>query len=404
MLALDGQEQQRWTSQDIRCDLPLVPPVRVLTPSRSPPSSVSSPQPELGQDYLSKLPVELLTEIFRLAYADGCRPTGPVCRVLLPFDCSSRFHQIEVKSVEQFRKLAKLLEASQFSHWTEHLKFEHVDEEEVALKDRQLKAFFASFPKLAHLELAERSSSLLSAVLSNSLTRASMRSVVKLSTMSPEGKNPFEPAPFRLLTAYPSLNSLAITSKQDIYDLSRVKASKEKVPTLPHITSLTVNSEGADLPLVTRLIDACPNLKNLVLSCTSQHPNFPRLLPLVPAHLESFELKTLAFYDEFKPAESSPSFVRLLTLTTLGFGKGAIVDVKHLVELVDGPSRLPHLKHLIFDIMEGKIGYEMEKNGHRLHPSHKPPLHIGPDWIVPRFTIDEKAPGSIRQAAEKNGI
>ncbi|GAA6043803.1 hypothetical protein JCM8097_007718 [Rhodosporidiobolus ruineniae] len=387
-----------------------------------------------SRDRLSELPIEILTDIFELAYADQ-PSTGPLCRALLPLDRSRRFRRVKVEGDRQLVQLAKALESGSMAQWVDELELQQIDRDGgLALNERQFKAFFAALPSLSHLELGAGSQATLRLVLSNSLTRASLRSTTHLSFCAlDDQKNPFEPAPFRLLPSYPSLRSLSISTDRKWHELHRVKSARRKAQPLPNVKELILKSEGADLPLVNRLVEACPSLESLTLKVTSHQPDFPPLLPSLPATLKSLELRTLAFYDVYsRPCDSLLSrFVNLEhlylgegtfssailgavrslpKLTSLGFGKSAVVSAKGLEALIDGPARFQQLKTLTLDIVEGKRGWSITTDGYyHLHPDAESPFWLGPGWVPPRFTrpdgdFYEKDVQSLIATAKASGV
>ncbi|GAA5909780.1 hypothetical protein JCM6882_002671 [Rhodosporidiobolus microsporus] len=388
-----------------------------------------------SRDHLSPLPVEILSEIFKLAYTPSSPPTGPICRALLPFDRSARFHRLEVKSVQQLRKLAELVEEGAMGRYVRELKLEDVDSESgVGLKERQLKSFFASLPHLLELDLGKGCHATLRLLLSHALTRASLRSMTKLSVEAVDGKNPFDPAPYRLLNSYPALTSLSITSEKPWHDLARVKVPKKKVEPLGNIHELTLTSKGADLPLVAFFVGACPTLTSLVLVATSWPTDFRALIPLLPVDLKRLEFRTppsqptdpnqpcddlLSRFTNLEHLYLSDGMFRsnifdlvrtFPRLSSLGFGFLAFIDCKDLLTLVDGPTCFKQLKTLTLDIAKGKRGWCVQADGHgSLHPDADPHLHLGPGWDVPFFTRREEGfheadAADVLEAAKRNGI
>jgi hypothetical protein len=373
-----------------------------------PPSQLPTPR-----DYLSSLPVETLTAIFKLAYTGSSPSTGPISRALLPFDREQRFRRLEVKSMERLRALANIVENGGTGQWVKELKMEKVDVPSPAFTERQLKSFFSSLPHLSRLDLGEGCQSTQRLVLSNSITRAGLREMVKLSLADPDEKNPFEPSLFRLIPSYPLLSSLSVASRKKWQELTRVKISKKQVEKLSNIKELSLKSEGADHPLlVERLDKACPSLEAVVLDTADSHqPDYLGVLPLLPATLRRLELRTKAFYDGFAhPCEAHllprtslsslylgegtfshslfPILRQLPHLTSLGFGKGAIVPVPELVALVDSATPLLNLKTLVLDIVKGQRGWRVFEDGKgQLHPDAHPGSHLGPGWESPRFSV-----------------
>ncbi|GAA6023597.1 hypothetical protein JCM10207_005728 [Rhodosporidiobolus poonsookiae] len=374
-------------------------------------------------DRLSTLPVEILTEIFQLAYTGTSPSEGPISRALLPFDRAQRFRRLEVDSSEKLKSLAGVLETGSVGAWVKEVKMKQVEAADgtLQLKDRQLRAFFASLPRLTHLKLNDGCDALLSLILSQNLARNSLRRLTCLTFVAPtKWKNPFEPKQLVLLRSYPALHALTVQSTKEWYKLFRTKPLTGKVKPIPGITSLTVEAEGADLPALTRrLLSAFPSLRSMDIFASSQRPDLSPVLPLLPTSLTSLTLRTRAFYDYSAPCDAlfarfgnleylylgegtfGPTILDALRplnkLKTLGFGRGAILPVRDLSMLLDPASPLPHLQKLILDVVFGKRGYRTMADGRgKLHPEAKLPFYTAPDWVVPRFS---RVPGPFHDSA-----
>ena len=64
------------------------------------------------------------------------------------------------------------------------------------------------------------------------------------------------------------------------------------------------------------------------------------------------------------------------------------MDVTRLEELIIGPNRLSRLETVIFDQVDGKIGWQIDGDGDgmTLHPDHLDDYnHLGPGWEMPQF-------------------
>ncbi|GAA6014052.1 hypothetical protein JCM10207_000220 [Rhodosporidiobolus poonsookiae] len=384
-------------------------------------------------DRLSTLPVEILTEIFQLAYTDTSPSKGPISRALLPFNRAQRFRRIGVDSPEKLKALAKVIETGNVGVWVMELEMKQVEaaDDTLPLKDRQLRAFFASLPRLTHLKLNEGCSALLNLILSQTLARNSLPSLTHLTFIAPtEWKNPFEPTQFSLLASYPSLRNLHIKSTKDFDKMTRVRPLVKKFQLLPLIQSLTLEGgDGVDLhKFVKRLIDACPALDRLNLFDSSADPVYAPLLPHLPEQLTSLSLRTRAFYDEYSaPCDAlfprfpnlehlylgegtfSPFILNnlrpLTRLKTLGFGLGAILHTTELSRLFDASSPLSSLRTLVLDSVEGKTGWQVLFDGYGdLHPEAKAPDYLGPGWTLPRFSDEDDGPftvGSVEKLLDK---
>ncbi|GAA5980383.1 hypothetical protein JCM11641_001784 [Rhodosporidiobolus odoratus] len=374
------------------------------------------------RDYVSTLPAEILTEIFNTAYKDD-EATGPLSRILLPFDRSRRFRQVEVESVDQLKSLMEVMDAnSRLGEWVKELSvaaIEGVHSSRAGPRlpsDRQLKTFFSHLTNLTDLILSPDTATM---------------------TLPLDSKNPFDATPFRFLSSYPGLNTLKLTDSTSAGALSRLHLLKRSFPTLPSITSLAITSPGAHLPLVSPLVSACNNLRTLILETSHTAPEFSALLtslsPIIKNNLKSLSLKTEAYFDDFSsPCDTalvsfpnlahlylgegtfSPTILstlrRLPHLISLGFGPGAIISTAELSTFVEGPTRSQQLQKLTLDVVFGKRGWMIMKDGHGLpHPNADPTWHTGPDWDLPLFDppdggFNEDNVAEFVKVAEANGV
>ncbi|GAA6013933.1 hypothetical protein JCM10207_000175 [Rhodosporidiobolus poonsookiae] len=368
-------------------------------------------------DRLSTLPVEILTEIFELAFTDTNPSKGPISRALLPFDRIHRFRRVEIDSPSRLNSLAVLLENGSMGAWIKEMNMEAADGQDGALplQQRQLRTLFAALPNLTHLALDEGCSALFKLVISQTLARNSLRKLEYLSFVAPiEWKNPFEPTQFALLASYPSLRHVKIESVQSFWVMDRVKPLGKKFQPLPLIKSLTLALDG-DGPLwrklTKRLIKACPSLLHLHLTEEGWEPDYTALLPNLPQQLISLSLRTHVLRVEMAPCDAlfprlhnleylylgagtfSPAILEHLAflpkLKTFGLGRLTILSTATLSTLLDTPSPLPSLRRIILDNVEGKIGWRAMFDGKgSLHPSALLPDYLGPGWIEPRFWDD----------------
>ncbi|BGP15575.1 hypothetical protein JCM10213_006942 [Rhodosporidiobolus nylandii] len=370
-------------------------------------------------DCLSSLPVEILSEIFELAYTPEHPSAGPISRALLPFDRLSRFRRIEVESAQQLRGLMQIAESNEgLFRLVKGLEISGVDgasgqSSARPFGDRQLKAFFATLTSLTHLSLAAGTGTLTHLVLTSPFARSYLPSLNHLAVLTPlDSKNPFDPSPFRYLSLFTSLTSLQVTTVMEERALRALRTSKKASPPLPSLQELTVISAGSDLPLVLPLLDACPALQRLTLHTETAYPDYPSLLAPFKhkANIESLTLRTWPFYDGFStPCDAllpsfpslkhlylgegtfSPSVFAVLRtlprLSSLGFGRGALPSVKELSALTDGDTRFYQLETLTLDCVAGKIGWRTDhEGGGDLHPQADERWHTGPGWDVPHFT------------------
>ncbi|GAA6042568.1 hypothetical protein JCM8097_003135 [Rhodosporidiobolus ruineniae] len=388
----------------------------------------------LPRDYLSCLPVEILTAIFELAYADEAS-TGALSRALLPFDRMSRFERVEVNGHEQLVRFAKLVEESAVGQYVKRLELERADRDcKLALTARQLKSLFAALPSLTHFSLGQDTQAILQLILLGPFARNTLRRMTHLSFHALSSRpNPFDPEPLCFLSSYSALRSLSIISNQKLDELMKIKPEQRQVEPLRRIEELSLMSEGVSGPIVLNLLHACPSLTHLHLDNTSDNPTFDPLLARLSAGLTSLELRSRAFFDDFrKPVDDlllrftllehlylgegtfSPSILNtvrsLPRLSSLGFGKGAIISSKELTSLVIGSRQMKQLKLLTLDVVSGKVGWRTLWDGKmRLHPDAHPRWHTGPGWEIPRFTrpgteFHDQDLEAVFAAAETSGI
>ncbi|GAA5905760.1 hypothetical protein JCM6882_000451 [Rhodosporidiobolus microsporus] len=374
------------------------------------------------RDQLSTLPVEILSEIFKLAYAPSSPPTGPICRALLPFDRSARFHRLEVMSVQQLRKLSEVLEGNEnLAPWIEELSLSETDgstdPSNPSLSDRQLKGFFEHLVSLKSLCLASGTKGVTRLVLSSPFARAYLPNLTRLSLHHPfDSPHPFDPTPLQYLPNFPRLSALTIEGVTDerllLPGLPAANKSKS-LPSLSNLTELTIDSNVADQLAAGPLIKSCPSLLSLTLRAQNDEPDYRALLSSIgnKTSLSSLTLRTPAFYDDYsRPCHSLlPSFIglghlylgegtfsldiftvlrTLPRLTSLGFGEGASVPVDKFRAFVGASTRFQQLETLTLDMVRGEVGWRIiEDGGGRLHDDADLHSHLGPGWVVPPFSF-----------------
>ncbi|GAA6041027.1 hypothetical protein JCM8097_004682 [Rhodosporidiobolus ruineniae] len=336
-------------------------------------------------DYLSKLPVEILTDIFELAYVNHT-PTGLLSRALLPFDRASRFERVKVDGPRRLVQLAETLDSSSVGSYIKDLTLEGVDRNgALALTEHQFRAFFAALPHLRHLELRETSQAVIHLLVSGRIpctSLAAMRELLLHAEDNPE--QPFDPVPFRGLASYPSLTTLFLNLDDYNYDWDEAGEVPAQSVVLPGLKDLTLLSEGAHLPIANRFIQACPAVQHLCLISLSSQPAYTSLLLSLPPTLLTLELRTPdATKTWSSPCDASlPRFrelqhlhlgqgtfsadifemIRLIPgLTTLGFGLGAYLDASKLERLVCGSTRFQQLRVLTLDVVWAKHGWIAER-------------------------------------------
>ncbi|GAA5878244.1 hypothetical protein JCM16303_002699 [Sporobolomyces ruberrimus] len=346
-----------------------------------------------SRDYISYLPYELLSDIFNRAYKDVQPPRTPISRAFLPFQRRALFHRVKVTSSSQFELLIEAYEGNtRLGGMVKVLEVDNVDEK--AIKNvRRLKSFFATLVNLEELELGARCPSLVDVIMSLRIANAELPRLNKLGIgFSAEAKKPFEAKRYRHLDAYPSLHRLELSHEGK----ETFSSSTRGVQPLAKIDELVLRGAWAFLPQTLSLVNNFPHLTSLVLDTFDfADPEYDELVARLPVSLTSLSLRTYGYYDDVSEpcdqyfprlinleylylGESTysldliTSLRQLPKLKTLGFGRGVGPSLVRLEELSIGPNPLSSLEKLVFDQVEGKMGWRIEKDseGMTLHPDH----------------------------------
>ncbi|GAA5900233.1 uncharacterized protein JCM6883_002781 [Sporobolomyces salmoneus] len=388
----------------------------------------------IQRDFISHLPPELLADIFDHAYKDSEPPRSPISRVFLSFQRQALFRRVQISSLSQLEQLIQAYENNGgLGRMVKVLEVENVDTGGGALRnDRQMKSFFATLVNLEQLKLGAQTTSLINVILS---LRIAHSSLLRLETLKieipPEWKKPFDSKLYRSLDEYPSLSRLEFSTAASQLFACNPRGGKK----LFKINELVLRGVWADNPRTLSFVQNFPNLSSLTLDTLEDNtPSFTNLVAILPATLTSLTLRTRCFYDEYShPCDQHfPRFVNLehlylsrgtfsqdlikplkdlAKLKTLGFGKGAFLSCSRLEEMIIGPNRLPSLGKVVFDQVQGKVGWRIneDSDGYTLHPDHEQdPLHVGPGWIIPRWDeandFAEKAVVNLISRIRQSGI
>ncbi|GAA5866802.1 hypothetical protein JCM8547_003568 [Rhodosporidiobolus lusitaniae] len=346
---------------------------------------------DVYQDYLSSLPPELLTKIFKLAYEGNITTTGALSRTLLPYPRAEKLKEVKVETPGQLVKLANVSKKSTESHLGVHVKRVAAHCTGTTVDKDCVELLFSSFTALHGFTLFVTKRDVAETVLSIAMTHSgSSISAVSLTIYGQDG----------------------VKSSSPIWQqLSSFRASTLRL-------NLAVNGRGLE-PSAASLI-SLPHVKNLSLVCDAVSSPFIALilLPLLPASLSSLSFVTPFYFegymigtliDHFLPrcarlkhlhlgegtfdnGKLAANLRALASLSSLSFGPGTRFDAWSFSSLVCGPQRHPSLKHLILDsVPAGKRGWSFKTTG-RLHPEHgKNPYHVAPGWKAPPY--DSEANG-----------
>ncbi|GAA5947437.1 hypothetical protein JCM3765_001677 [Sporobolomyces pararoseus] len=370
------------------------------------------------RDFVSALPPELLSEIFQHAWKDTKPPPSPISRAFLPLQRLALFRQIRIDSLSQFFQLVGAHEAnSGLGGMVKELEMWKVDNaggrEAVKKNERRIKSFFSKLVNLEQLKIGSESTSLLNLVLSLRIARSELRRLSSLILSTPpQWKRPFDSKFYGYLNSYPSLRCLELKTLLRNESLGNPRGG----PKLTKITELVLRTPDVDRPATLDFLESFPNLTSLTLDVLhSNDPDFTRLARTLPTNLTSLTFRNFGFYDGYSMpfdhnlprlvnleylylsegnfSQELPKYLRQLSkLKTLGFGRGALLSCSRLEELILGPNRIPTLEKVIFDQVEGKIGWSIisDSDGLTLHPDWKESKwYGGPGWIVPQWTSFE---------------
>ncbi|GAA6018701.1 hypothetical protein JCM11491_001270 [Sporobolomyces phaffii] len=200
---------------------------------------------------------------------------------------------------------------------------------------------------------------------------------------------------------------------------------------LRNVETLVVDGHGADSVSVAGLVNLCPNLVHLDLYSWMVEPDYPRLLPLLPATLRSLRLEpgpgtTPETFDSFLPRFSQlrrltlgigchsqythNALARLTHLTALHL-IGGVFHYRDLVNLVSGPSRLSNLVSIT---LESGDTYRKQYGGTRTPAPSDPAFSTEivemldgrmTDWVYgASLAEDRKASRILVEACLSNGV
>ncbi|GAA5968228.1 hypothetical protein JCM3765_000860, partial [Sporobolomyces pararoseus] len=388
-------------------------------------------------DYFSSLPPELLSDIFEYAYKDSKPPTFPISSSFLPFQRQYLYRQISISSIPQFESLLRTCELnSELGTVVNVLEVENIDSEGGGTRKknaRRITSFLWTLVNLEHLKLGNGSSSLTDLILSYGVSHSTLPRLERISTaVSSALGNTIDSKLYLHLDGYPSLRCLEVSTYND----SLFMSSKGGGP-IPNIHELILKVHRLYDDNTLSFIRAFENLSSLTLHCVGSHPLlfFDTVVPFLPISLTSLTLRNDSL-DEENPNLSWPidhhlprlvnleylylsygtcsreavdHLSKLAKIKTLGFGRWAIVDWPDLEDLILGPNRLPSLEKVIFDQVEGEMGWRIweDSDGLELHPDHDlEEHHVGPGWIIPRGTpgFELKNVGKLIDRIKGKGI
>ncbi|GAA5821961.1 hypothetical protein JCM11251_004798 [Rhodosporidiobolus azoricus] len=345
-------------------------PDRLVKPLPHKPSSAKF-------DRLSKLPPELLRQIFVLAYryADEA-PQHPLNRTLAPFHYELEIHGPYVRGYRRLKKLMRtVLQRPQLGEHVKHLSVtvESADENKLDKEGyscwsredtRALVRFLGKLSALKDLFLrgARR---VVDVVLKPSFAAKHLQRLRTLDIQTyhiPQVERSFDPALYIGLAGYRSLDYLALAIFQPYkppYLASPVPSSLveslRRLTTLKlvgsfldslsaqailsaceHLTALalTDNSDEADFPAILAALPRPDHLATLDLSSVDQAPNYADLRDVVPFVRRCTQLKKLSLTGSFLISPTLLTVLKPLPLEALEFGIDTPVSPYQLLDFL----------------------------------------------------------------------
>ena len=241
---------------------------------------------------------------------------------------------------------------------------------------------------------------------------------------------------FVQLSLFPRLKHLTI-SKLDFGELVEPQMA---LPALASLTRLSITSGDLAGWSELNLSEVTPNLVDLRLEHYFASAWFEPILRTAPSKLRRLEVAVVdaesdpwpnaqlnevlrrfdcleylsLCEDAFEPATLAACLHPLNDLHELRFDFGTVTTDELLSEIVDGPSRVPHLRRLVIDHVQCTRGVTMEQLGGRLGlppPKCASEAHLRrpmrpPEWFEPLFPrgCSEAGIRAVVDAAQARGI
>ncbi|GAA5873129.1 hypothetical protein JCM16303_006951 [Sporobolomyces ruberrimus] len=366
-------------------------------------------------DYLSLLPYEIFSDILTEAYKDGPAPPGPISRAFLPFQRQALFRRVVVTSHHHLEVLMRGIERKPgLGGLVIEFRLVRMDEgkttsERWTRTERRWKSFFSLLVNLDTLRADQESRRFIDFVLSPRIRRPELPRLRNLVLkVLHEWGNPSDSKIYRHLNAYPSIRRLGILLGKGHKMNVRMKPGQEA----PNIKAVVLKGENTDDPETLSFLRNFPQLSSLTLDTLGiSGPSYTALVSSLPTSLTSLTLLTFShcfhfteYCDPYLPRLANLEFLylgrgtfslvpfpylrQLAKLRTLGFGPGVIFGTPQLEELFFGPDRLELLKAVIFDQVQGRVGWRVDTaaGASTLDADQETsPWLVGDGWILPEW-------------------
>ncbi|GAA5835519.1 hypothetical protein JCM5353_002384 [Sporobolomyces roseus] len=385
-----------------------------------------------NRDYLSKLPSELVDDIFHHAF-DSCQPlTTPLSKTLLPFQRRQLFRFIKVPSYKSLENLCMIAESNSYiPSYVRHFTFEVEFDQEVESTTKESED--VGTPSNSAVERFFRQSSNVQLVVISGSTRIALlflspsftSSLARLESLDISSTwhslpDPLNPSHYTGLGSCSKLDffSLAIfRSSPSTENSTQSEPLLESNPFRTPVRQLVIIGPlSNNAPSARQFLSSFDSLSLLSLYDTSDSSSFvPDLLDALPAphkldalnlgcrrHLNppirgaftgSFkrltQLRALSLLTDFSSFTSDLySNIRALPIRILQFASKADVSIPELTALISGPTKHPTLQSVGLNQIKGRIGTRISDVGKPYWDEEQSRWKPYPDWDLPVWTDD----------------
>ncbi|GAA5994445.1 hypothetical protein JCM5350_007037 [Sporobolomyces pararoseus] len=325
-----------------------------------------------GKDYLSRLPNEIIQDIFDRSFS-FVYPYGALSRKLLPFYERTLYSNLFIRNSKSFTRLlgtleaqpslGRLVESLEIMDCSDHyvIPQQQVDRSEAQLRLLSILPNLRNFNTTWYLSLSPR---LATTTLSNTLR------LVDVPIVKTQGSRVDLAQAFEWISALPSVEDLHFSN----WHLDVIIHQSPVDFSFPSVKCLSISGQGATNPDVSVVINACPLLEDLSLfeeprtggrgggavsfqkifsSIQTAYTTLTTLSlfstmsnTIVGAALANFlNLRHLSLDDVGRLPELHQSVLKLVNLVEFIIGCQDY-EWNSLLELVQGRSRLLNLEHL----------------------------------------------------------
>ncbi|KAK4334267.1 hypothetical protein RTBOTA2_003003 [Rhodotorula toruloides] len=364
----------------------------------------ASPSPP-AVDRLSKLPMELLQKIFDDAYASD-KPTEPLSRTLLPLFDRCVWRDVKVVGDKRLAAFCATFQTRpSVGRHCRSLNIEHL--KSPAASHDSLETVFANVPNLTMLVVHDDWDMFLDVLLPAGRQAlcpfsSTMRHFACLCKT--QRADPYNPAYLASLASMTGLTVLELIFQHK----SPVKPSSTPSTggpvKLAPLDSLAVSvSQGQSLDSLRSLVQSVPSVRKLAIMHSEEPSSLEKLIPALaaperlqhlallacavgrralPAKLKQLtRLKHITFHGDFSHlARDSCDVLRALPLERIEVGRNSNISSVELIALLTGDTRLPSLKRLRLDNVEGVVG------GAIVSHSDIDDGGVRCGWVLPRWT------------------